>query len=178
MSNEPITDLAHIQSDSMAKEQENLDFRIFVKAELELSDRRLNAVVRKTTEQVWSYIDCRTCANCCKTQQPAFSRAEAQRVATYLGMTLQELAAHYLTSDADAGKYVTQRCPCPFLENNLCTIYTVRPAVCQNYPHLHRNLRSRLWQLLDNASVCPIVYNVLERLKTRLGFRHTTSESE
>lgn len=178
MPNEPITDLVYIELDSTAKEQENLAFRSFVKNDLELSDRRFNAVVQETTEQVWSHIDCRTCANCCKTQQPVFSRPEAQRIATYMGMTLQDLVAHYLTSDADVGKYITQQRPCPFLENNLCTIYTVRPAVCKNYPHLHRNQRSRLWQLLDNASVCPIVYNVLERLKTQVGFRHVTPETE
>lgn len=171
MPNEPITDLIYIQLDNTAKEQENLAFCGFVKNDLELSDRQLNAVVQETTEQVWSYIDCRTCANCCKTQQPVFSRREAQRIATYLGMTLQDLVARYLTSDADAGKYITQQRPCPFLENNLCSIYTVRPAVCRNYPHLHRNQRSRLRQLIDNASVCPIVYNVLESLKTQFGCR-------
>jgi Fe-S-cluster containining protein len=178
MPHEPITDLVYIQLDSAAKEQENLAFRGFVKNDLELSDRRLNAVVQETTERVWSSIDCRTCANCCKTQQPVFSRPEVQRIADYLGMTLQDLVVHCLTSDADAGKYITRQCPCPFLENNCCTIYTVRPAVCKNYPHLHRNLRSRLWQLLDNASVCPIVYNVLESLKTRFGFRHMTPETD
>jgi Fe-S-cluster containining protein len=176
MPNEPITDLVFIQHDSTAKEEENLAFRTFVKTGLELSDRRLNAVVQEITEQVWSDIDCRTCANCCKIRQPALSRHEAQRIATHLGMTLQDLVAQYLTSDADVGKYTTQQCPCPFLEDNLCTIYTVRPAVCKNYPHLHRNLRSRLWQLLDNASVCPIVYNVLESLKARFGFRHMKPE--
>jgi Fe-S-cluster containining protein len=178
MPHEPITDLVYIQLDSTAKEQENLAFRGFVKHDLALSDRRLNAVVQETTEHVWSYIDCRTCGNCCKTQQPVFSRTEAQRIATYLGLTLKDLVAQYLTSDADVGKYITRQLPCPFLENNLCTIYPVRPAVCRNYPHLHRNVRSRLWQLLDNASVCPIVYNVLESLKTQFGFQHLTPETE
>lgn len=178
MPDEPITDLVYIQRDSAAKDQENLDFRNFVKIDSDLSDRRLNAVLQETTEQVWSSIDCRTCANCCKTRQPVFSRSEAQHIATDLGMTLEDLVAHYLTSDADAGKYITRQCPCPFLEDNLCSIYAVRPAVCKNYPHLHRNLRSRLWQLLDNASICPIVYNVLENLKTRLGFRHVTPKTE
>jgi uncharacterized protein len=176
MPNEPITDLVQIQLDSTAKGEANLAFRDFVNHALELSDRRLNAVVQDITEQVWSHIDCRTCANCCKTQQPVFSRTEAQRIAAYLGVTLQDLVAQYLVSDADVGKYITQQLPCPFLENNLCTIYSVRPAVCKNYPHLHRNLRSRLWQLLDNAGVCPIVYNVLERLKTQVGFQHLTPE--
>ena len=170
MHNEPITDLVYIQQASAAREEENLAFRGFVKAELELSDRRLNAIVRETTEQVWAGIDCRTCANCCKTRQPLFSRTEAQRIATYLGVSLEELRARYITDDAEAGKYTTRQIPCPFLDNNLCTIYPVRPAVCVHYPHLYRNFRSRLWQAIDNASTCPIVYNVLERLKERLGF--------
>jgi hypothetical protein len=170
MHHEPVTDLVYIQHACAAREEENLAFRGFVKAELALSDRRLNAIVRETTEQVWAGIDCRTCANCCKTQQPVFSRTEAQRIATYLGIPLEELRARYLTADAEAGKYTTQQLPCPFLDNNLCTIYPVRPAVCVHYPHLYRNFRSRLWQAIDNASVCPIVYNVLERLKKRLDF--------
>jgi Fe-S-cluster containining protein len=171
MHNEPITDLVYIQRSCTVQQEENLAFREFVKVDLELSDRRLNTVVQETTEQVWAGIDCRTCANCCKTLHPLFSRSEVQRIATFLGLTVEELRARYLTDDADAGKYITQQLPCPFLDNNLCTIYPVRPAVCANYPHLHRNFRSRLWQAIDNAAVCPIVYNVLERLKERLGFQ-------
>jgi len=72
--------------------------------------------------------------------------------------------------DAETGKYITQSLPCPFLDGNLCSIYEVRPAVCADYPHLHRNFRSRLWQVIDNAETCPIVYNVVERLKKTLGF--------
>ena len=82
----------------------------------------------------------------------------------------RELRARYLTSDAETGKYITQSLPCPFLDGNLCSIYEVRPAVCADYPHLHRNFRSRLWQVIDNAETCPIVYNVVERLKKTLGF--------
>lgn len=170
MPDEIITDLVQIQRTSIAKEDENRAFCSFVKLELELSDRRLNAVVSETTAQVWKHVDCRTCANCCRMQRPVFTRIEAQRIAAYLGLTLEEMRARYLTSDADTGRYITRALPCPFLDGTLCGIYAVRPAVCADYPHLHRNLRSRLWQVIDNATVCPIVYNVLERLKTRLGF--------
>jgi Fe-S-cluster containining protein len=170
MPNEVITDLTQIYRASFAKEEENLEFRTFVKIALELSDRRLNTMVQETTAEVWQQIDCRTCANCCRTQQPTFSRPEVQRIAAYLGLSVEEVRARYLTSDAESGKYITRELPCPFLDGNLCSIYEVRPAVCANYPHLHRNFRSRLWQAIDNAAVCPIVYNVLERLKTSLGF--------
>jgi Fe-S-cluster containining protein len=167
----PVTDLAYIEQTAKAKEQENLDFRAYVRADLDLSDYRLNAIVQQATEAVWAHIDCRTCANCCKTRHPVFSRAEVQRIADYVGITAAELRARYLEVDQESAKYVTRALPCPFLQDNLCSIYEVRPSVCAGYPHLHRNFRNRLWQTLDNAETCPIVFNVLERLKPRLGFR-------
>jgi uncharacterized protein len=173
MADDPITDLIYIEQTSKANEQENLDFRTFVKADLDLSDYRLHGIVKQATQEVWAHIDCRTCANCCKTRHPLFSRAEVQRIADYLGMTAAELRARYLEIDQEAAKYITRELPCPFLKDNLCTIYDVRPSVCAGYPHLHRNFRNRLWQTIDNAETCPIVFNVLERLKRRLGFRDT-----
>jgi Fe-S-cluster containining protein len=171
MSEKPVTDLDHIEQTSKANEQENVDFRAYVKADLPLSDYRLNAVVQQTTQEVWAQIDCRTCANCCKTRHPLFSRTEVTRIAAYLGTTAEEVRSRYLEIDRDSAKYITRELPCPFLQDNLCSIYEVRPSVCAGYPHLHRNFRNRLWQTIDNAETCPIVFNVLERLKGRLGFR-------
>jgi Fe-S-cluster containining protein len=168
---ELIIDLAYIEQTSKANAQENLDFRAYVRADLDLSDYRLNATVQQATQAVWAHIDCRTCANCCKTRHPLFNRAEVQRIAEYLGITPVELRARYLEIDQDSARYVTRELPCPFLKDNLCSIYDVRPSVCTGYPHLHRNFRNRLWQTIDNAETCPIVFNVLERLKRRLGFR-------
>ena len=91
-------------------------------------------------------------------------------ISTAVDLTLEEVRSRYLTSDAETGRYITRELPCPFLDGNLCGVYEVRPAVCADYPHLQRNLRSRLWQVIDNATTCPIVYNVLERLKKSLGF--------
>lgn len=170
MSDELVTDLQQIQRATVAKEEENLAFRTFVKLDVELSDRPLNALVQEITADVWQQIDCRTCANCCRVRQAVFSRAEAERIAAYLGLTLAEVRARYLKSDAETGKYITHSLPCPFLDGSLCSIYDVRPAVCVDYPHLQKNFRSRLLQVIDNAETCPIVYNVVERLKPRLGF--------
>jgi uncharacterized protein len=171
MPDEPITDLAYIEQTSKANEQENLEFRAYVRADLDLSDYRLHGIVQQATQEVWAHIDCRDCANCCKTRHPVFNRTEVQRIAEYLGMTAAELRARYLEVDQEVAKYITRQLPCPFLKDNLCSIYDVRPSVCAGYPHLHRNFRNRLWQTIDNAETCPIVFNVLERLKGRLGFR-------
>ncbi len=134
MPDDPITDLTYIEQTAKANEQENLDFRAYVRADLDLSDYRLNAVVQQATQEVWAHIDCRTCANCCKTRHPVFSRAEVQRIAEYLGTTAAELRARYLQVDQEAAKYVTRELPCPFLKDNLCSIYDVRPSVCAGYP--------------------------------------------
>lgn len=165
-----MTDLQFIKQSAATKEVENIQFRGFVKLELPLSDRRLNSTVQETTAAVWEHVDCQSCANCCRMLHPVFSRAEVQRIATYRNTTVEAIRKRYLTSDATTGRYTTKTLPCPFLEDNLCSIYEVRPAVCEHYPHLQRNFRSRLWQVLDNAAVCPIVYNVLERLKKQFGF--------
>jgi Fe-S-cluster containining protein len=176
MPDEPITDLSYIEQAAKDNERENEQFREYVKADLDLSDYRLNGIVQQATQEVWAHIDCRTCANCCKTRHPLFSRVEVQRIADYLGMTAAELRARYLETDKETAKYTTRKLPCPFLQDNLCSIYDVRPSVCAGYPHLHRNFRNRLWQTIDNAATCPIVFNVLERLKGRLGFRMQTPE--
>lgn len=170
MSRPLTTDLTTIQAAAATSQGEYQAFQMFINLDVELADRRLNTMVQETTDEVWQHIDCRTCANCCRMLHPTFSRTEVQRIAAYLGTTLEELRHRYLTPDAARGKYITQELPCPFLDGNLCSIYEVRPAVCSQYPHLARNFRSRLWQALENAAVCPIVYNVLERLKQRPGF--------
>jgi hypothetical protein len=45
MPDEIITDLTQIQRATIAKENENVEFRTFVKLEVELSNRRLNTLV-------------------------------------------------------------------------------------------------------------------------------------
>ena len=49
MADDPITDLIYIEQTSKANEQENLDFRAFVKADLDLSDYRLHGIVKQAT---------------------------------------------------------------------------------------------------------------------------------
>lgn len=40
---------------------------------------------------------------------------------------------------------------------------------CISYPHLHKkDFTSRLIGVIENCSVCPIVFNVYERLKERI----------
>jgi Fe-S-cluster containining protein len=62
---------------------------------------------------------------------------------------------------------------CVFLSGNECTVYDARPESCQRFPHVVRgngSIASRMWEFVDRACYCPIVYNSLEAFKEELGF--------
>jgi Fe-S-cluster containining protein len=61
-----------------------------------------------------------------------------------------------------------------FLDGNACSVYEARPDIGQRFPHLVRgngSIASRMWELIDRACYCPIVYNSLEAFKTETGFQ-------
>ncbi len=66
---------------------------------------------------------------------------------------------------------------CIFLDGNDCTIHEARPDTCKLFPHLVRgagSIESRMWQMIDRATYCPIVYNTLEKYKDIVSFQRPT----
>jgi uncharacterized protein len=70
-----------------------------------------------------------------------------------------------LVLDAD-NDFVTNSKPCPFLgEDNFCSIYEHRPSDCARFPYTDEDIIIKRQPLtLKNASFCPAVYFVVERL--------------
>jgi len=76
---------------------------------------------------------------------------------------------HLIPNENDSEKYNFKELPCPFLKDDRCSNYDYRPKDCRSYPHLHKkDFRSRLWGVVENYSMCPIVFNVYERLQMEL----------
>jgi len=152
------------------REDANWHFRTFLKsADLEIE--KLDAIVHRHYEEVASQIDCCACGNCCRQILPTLDDADVNRLATGLETTADEIVAQYLTRDED-GDLTFNRCPCPFLVGNRCLVYEHRPDTCRSYPHLQKEeFVFRLAQAVSNCSVCPISYNVYERLKAELWHR-------
>jgi Fe-S-cluster containining protein len=166
------TDVKKIEAIAKRKSDENWRFRTFLKgydAEIE----EIDAILHEIYEEVASLIDCRECANCCRKTKPILRKTDIDILSRGLGISADQLKGRYLIKkeDPDEGgeAYTFKHPPCPFLKGNLCTNYDSRPEDCRSYPHLQKDeFVFRLFGVIDNYAVCPIVFNVYERLKARL----------
>lgn len=118
-------------------------------------------------EEAFSKIDCLECARCCRNYSPRFKQPDIKRIAKRLRVREGELVSRYLRMDED-GDFVLQKSPCPFIgDDNRCSIYEDRPSDCRRYPYTDEDvLLKRVSLTLKNATVCPAVFTVLERLES------------
>jgi Fe-S-cluster containining protein len=167
-------DLIQIRRLAEAREDENWKFRKFLKTRCDLEPDQIDRRVFETTERVWAGIDCTACANCCREVQPTFSEEEVDRLARHLGMERRQFIDQHLepTEAHDGNPWQTRTVPCPFLKGNLCSVYDDRPADCRQYPYLYEpEFIFRTLGMIERTFTCPIVYEVVQELKTSLGFR-------
>lgn len=118
-------------------------------------------------EEAFSQINCLDCAACCKNYSPRFKGPDIKRIAKHLKIKEGALKEKYLLVDED-GDYVVKSKPCPFLgTDNFCSIYEVRPSDCHRFPYTDEDVLFKKPAItLKNASFCPAVYFVLEKLVT------------
>ena len=163
------TSLETIKKLSDKRETENVDFRSFLKL-LDLAPEDLDAIVQKITGEVWAQIDCTQCANCCKKIRPVLDKADVSEFAYGLNTSISQFQEQYLLlDDKDPSSYIFNKLPCPFLLAKKCTNYYHRPEDCRSYPHLYKNdIVFKLWGVVENYKICPIVFNVYEQLKIEL----------
>jgi Fe-S-cluster containining protein len=164
-----LTDLVQIRRLGQQKRDENSRFRAYLRNHRH-SDRRL----RRFGEDIEAQIDCTTCANCCRVSEVEITDRDIDKLAKFLGMTREEFIRDS-TQQAESGELILKRTDagCVFLEGNLCSVYEARPQNCANFPHLVRgtgSIVSRMWQLVERAEYCPIVYNWMEKVKEDIGF--------
>ena len=117
-------------------------------------------------EEAFGHVDCLSCANCCRNYSPRFKTPDIKRISKALRMKEGDFIETYLRLDED-GDYVVKSTPCPFLGvDNRCSIYEDRPSDCSRFPYTDEDvLLKRPAITLKNATFCPAVFYVLERLK-------------
>jgi uncharacterized protein len=166
-----LTDLVQIKTLGEKKWDENMRFRRHMKSH-DHSDR----ILRRIAEQVQDQVDCRQCGECCRVATATVSERDIERLAKYFRIKPAQFIAEYVMQTEDEGMVLRrdEQTGCVFLSGNECTVYDARPETCQRFPHLVRgngSIVSRMWQFVDRACYCPIVYNSLEAFKDELRFR-------
>lgn len=131
--------------------------------------RGLGRIVAEEDAEVWKQTDCTTCANCCKTMTPVFTKADIRRIATHLRMSPKAFSEKWLIREEDTGSIVNKEQPCQFLVDDKCSIYEVRPRDCAEFPH-HYKRPFDLYNdtFIQNITRCPATFNLIERLKKRV----------
>jgi uncharacterized protein len=166
-----ITDLIQIRTLGEKKRNENERFRRHMKSR-DHSDR----ILRRIAEGIEGQIDCTVCANCCKVASVQLSERDVERLAKYMGMPAKRFLAEYTLQSQEEGLILKRSKAegCVFLSGTECTVYDARPDICQKFPHMLRgqgSIASRMWQFVDRACYCPIVYNCLEAFKDHMRFQ-------
>ena len=166
-----ITDLVQIKLLGEKKREENLRFRKHMKSR-DHSDR----ILRRIAQGVEDQIDCLQCANCCRVATAKVNERDVERLSKYLGIKPARFLAEFTVKSEEEGVVLRrdEKTGCVFLNGNECTVYDARPESCQKFPHVVRgngSIASRMWQFIDRACYCPIVYNSLEAFKEQTGFK-------
>ena len=166
------TDLKKIEHLGEKRGKENWKFRSFLKV-LDLKMEELDSIVHHIYRDVSSQIDCKKCANCCIQIKPVLDQDDIGRFSNGIDMPVKQFLNQYIIRGEDKTELFFNKKPCPFLKDNLCSNYEFRPKDCQSYPHLDKKeFVFRLWGVVDNYSICPIVFNVYEILKDKLWKYH------
>ncbi len=150
-----------------AKNIENLFFKKHLR---NFKSSIVDEAIHQLNNVISAQIDCTTCANCCKKLEPGLEDHEIEILAMQKDMPAYQFKQKYVAFDGEAQFLKTK--PCMFLNDCKCSIYTVRPAACAGYPHLDGTDLKYKRSLWSNYGVCPIVFNVIEALKTELNFTY------
>ncbi len=164
------TNLKKIKQTAREKEDENWEFRSFLKG-YDIGIEELDSIVHRLFEGVYREIDCTACGNCCREISPVLEQEDIERISPGLGISPEKFKERFLVkNDKNYSEgFIFNKKPCPFLKGNLCSHYELRPETCKSFPHLHKEeFVFRLMGVIENYARCPIVFNVYEQLKAEL----------
>ena len=150
------------------RENENMKFRAFLKNNADCS--KLDEQFSELHNELFAGYGCRKCNNCCRAYNATVQESEVTAMAAHLGLTKQDFIEKYLISSVEEYEI---KAPCCFLnENGECILQEFKPIGCKDFPYT--NKPDRIWSLLGLVSFaeeCPVVFEMLERLKTIYKFK-------
>lgn len=160
-----------VQVEAEKKEDENYKFRAYLKSHADADELDRQFLVLH--KDLFADYDCSKCRNCCKMYKGSIPMEDVEKDAEYLGITVEQFVDFFLEkAEHDIG-YHTKHKPCDFLmEDGNCKLGDCRPESCKKYPYTDQP--ERLFSLLgflDTVSICPVAFEIYERLKQEYGFK-------
>ncbi|GMU22720.1 MAG: hypothetical protein AMXMBFR13_28050 [Phycisphaerae bacterium] len=153
---------------ALQRRDENWRFRTFVKHLSAKRLARLEALSNRLGHEAEAQMDCTTCGACCRVNHVPVEPDEIERLASLAKLPVLDFRRQYLDTDDDGDPALPA--PCPFLDGARCTVYEDRPVVCREYPYIDGDIVWRMMAILERVETCPIVFEMLERLKEQSGF--------
>ena len=150
------------------KKEDNAAFRSYLRSHADPDE--LDAQFKQLHDELFAGYDCCQCNNCCSIYAIALREDEAEAIADFLGLSFTAFADRYLFTLSTGGYGIES--PCPFLlPDGKCVIHLCKPSVCRNYPNTNKpGSLGNLLHLFSITEECPVVYEMVERLKTLYRF--------
>jgi uncharacterized protein len=131
----------------------------------------LAKLAREANDAAWKEVDCLSCANCCKKMTPTFNRNDISRISKHLNMSPTAFKEKWLIVD-DNKDTVNKSTPCQFLgKDNKCSIYSVRPKDCAEFPHfIRKDFRYQVQEktFTTNLKFCPATLVFVEKMQAAI----------
>ena len=145
------------------------DNELFIDRINKLSEDFFDIDFNSSIKEIESKIDCLQCANCCSFFHLPLPEIEVTRLAHLKNESIIAFKEKYTEIDFSTKTTFLKLNHCVFLESNkCCSIYSKRPQACRNYPYPQVNgIKKNIRKILNNYTVCPIIYNVIENLKCK-----------
>ncbi len=163
----PITDLDQIRQLAGQRRDDFEVLRYLLEADDDLDDIELDALVERIAAPIIAAVDCKQCANCCRSLDVYLTESDAQRLTDGIQIPVDEIITRYIDRESatQVGEWGRFRArPCAFLNDTLCSVYPHRPESCRLYPVFTPDFRWTLTDTIQGAGSCPIIYNVLVAL--------------
>jgi len=162
------TDLSKIKQLATVRENENIRFRSFLKSK---DGDKVDSIVHRLHKDIAAQIDCTLCGNCCCQLKPKLHEKDITILSRIEKITPENFIESYCEKD-DFDEIYLATIPCCYLEGKKCSIYESRPKECRRFPYTDEDgFISRLLGMLNFYEICPIMFNLMERLKGELRFR-------
>lgn len=159
-----------VKFNAKKKRNENYEFRIFLKENAD--EKELDEQFHRLHNELFAGYDCSRCRNCCKMYHGSIPKMDVFRAAEHMGLTEEQFIQKYLVEDKRENGYQTKNMPCDFLESDgNCQLGDCRPESCKQYPYTDQPDRwASLYNVLDVIEVCPVAFEIFERLKKEYGW--------